>query len=76
MSEWAVPHLEDLNLMKLITQQFDKDTMIPIELWDGDCWQSLFIFMRNDLANGDENLAWEYLAHFIQNTLKQIKEGD
>lgn len=71
MSDWKVPHLEDINLMKLRANQFDKDTMIPVELWDGDCWHSMFNFIRTDIAKGDEQLAWEYLAHFIQS----LREG-
>ena len=70
MVEFKMPSHEDLNLMKLKAYQFGKDgDMIPIELWDGDGWHSMFDWFKEDFANNNEDIAWEYLAYFIQQTL-------
>lgn len=62
---YKIPHLEEINLMKIKAQQFGKNgQMVPVDLWDGECWKTMFEFLKL-IAKDNEDLAWEYLAHFI-----------
>ena len=47
------------------------DDLVPVIHWDGECWKG---FLEKGLcewmANKDINLAWDYLAIFIYNQIK------
>jgi hypothetical protein len=47
-------------------QEKQKDELVPIEEWDGECWKTMFNTLAEMIPEQDP---WEVFANFIKETL-------
>lgn len=47
-------------------QEKQKDELVPIEEWDGECWKTMFNTLAEMIPEQDP---WEVFANFIKKTL-------
>ena len=51
----------------------DTDDLIPMEQWDGECWQTMFNTLAELVPQADP---WDLLAAFIKRTLiSEVQHG-
>jgi hypothetical protein len=59
--------VKEENMSKIVTfNPQEEDELVPIELWDGECWKTMFETLHEMAPNSDP---WDLLAQFIKLTL-------